>query len=465
MARTTLTQIRRDLVAALRGDEQDFTTGSISRGVLILAVPMMLELVFESVFAVVDVFFVARLGAEAVAAVGVTEVFVILIFAGSVGLGAGATAMVARRTGEGDHAAATLAAGQAIFLGVICGCITGVVGVMLAPKLLGWMGASDEVIAIGTPYTTVMLGTSVVIYLLFVINAAFRGAGEAAVAMKVLTVANLINIVLDPCLIFGLGPFPELGLEGAAWATVIGRGTGVAFQIWILVRSSRLHVELRHLVPDPKVLGRLARVSSAAVVQYLLPTGSWIAIIRLLAVFGDAAIAGYTIAWRIGVFVYLPAWGLSNAAATMVGQNLGAKKPDRAERAVWFAGRTALVYLTIPALAFLFIPETLMRFFNTEASVVAIGATLLFVWGLALFPSSHGLVALQGFNGAGDTTTPMIINGVVYWLCQIPIAVLLAFVVGLDERGVLYAVGIAETTLAIISIVLFRRGRWKTKMI
>jgi putative MATE family efflux protein len=456
----------RDLREAIRGSEQDFTAGSLRRAVFLLAVPMVLEMALESVFAVVDVFFVARLGADAVATIGLTEAVLTLIFAVAIGLSTATTAMVARRVGEKDADGAARAAVQALALGLLVSLALGGAGALLAPRLLGWLGASPAIVAGGSGYTAVLLGGCSTVLLLFLCNAVFRGAGDAAVAMRVLWFANLINIVLDPCFIFGLGPFPELGVTGAAVATSIGRGSGVLYQLVLLVRGrGRIRIARRHLRLDPQVMGRLLRLSLGGILQYLVATASWVALVRIMALFGSAALAGYTIAVRIIVFTILPSWGLSNAAATLVGQNLGAGQPERAERSVWVTAFYNMAFLTAVAVVFWIFAERLVLIFTADPEVVPVAAQGLRWIGLCYSAYAYGLVMVQAFNGAGDTDTPTLLNFACYWLWQIPVAWLLARNAGLGPRGVYLAIASSEILLAAAGVWLFRRGRWKSRRV
>ncbi|HEX5386618.1 MAG TPA: MATE family efflux transporter [Gemmatimonadales bacterium] len=470
---TTATVARRpaaDLWSALReavrGSRQDFTEGPVGRAILLLAVPMVLEMVLESVFAVTDVFFVSRLGADAVATVGLTESLMALVYAVAVGVSIGVTATVARRTGEKDPDGAARAAVQGIALGVALAAAIGVTGALLAPKLLALLGASPEVIAIGHGYTRILLGGSAVVLFLFLINAAFRGAGDAAVAMRVLWFASAMNIVLGPCLIFGLGPFPRLGVTGAAIATTTGRGLGVLVQFVFLCRpGGRLTIRRRHLRIDPAAIWRLVRLSASGVLQMLIGTASWIGLVRIVALFGSGALAGYTIGIRIIIFALLPSWGLSNAAATMVGQGLGARKPDRAERAVWLAAAYNLVFLTAIGIAFVALAEPIVRLFTTDPAVapVAVRCLRLVSFGFPLY--AYGMVLTQSFNGAGDTWTPTLLNLVCFWLWEIPLAWLLAVRFGFGPPGAFGAITAAFSALALLSVGIFRRGHWKLRTV
>lgn len=456
---------------ALRGSRRDYTEGPIGRAILVLAVPMVLEMVMESVFAVCDVFFVSRLGAEAVATVGLTESMLSLIYAMAVGLSIGATAVVARRIGERDAEGAARSAVQAIALGAFVALILGVAGALSAPRLLAAMGGSPALLDTGSAYARIMLGGNATIVLLFLINAIFRGAGDAAIAMRVLWLANAINILLGPCLIFGLGPFPALGVKGAAIATNIGRGTGAFFamsRLWSRPREGgprRIDIHRRHLRLDPPVLARLVRLSANGTVQTLIGTASWIGLIRILSTFGSGVLAGYTIGIRIVIFALLPSWGLSNAGATMVGQALGARKPDRAERAVWIAGFYNMCFLGAVGLLFVLLAPQIVHLFTSDPTVVpsALGALRIIALGFLFY--AYGMVLAAAFNGAGDTLTPTVLNVVVFWLWEIPLAYWLAKVVGAGPVGVYWSVTIAFSTLAVLSAVLFRRGKWKTRAV
>lgn len=451
---------------ALRGSHRDFTEDSIGRAIFLLAVPMVLEMAMESIFAVTDVFFVSRLGADAVATVGLTESMLTIVYGLALGLSIGATAMVARRIGEKDPDGAAHAAAQAIALGVIVAVAIGVLGVVLAPRLLSIMGASPTVLAGGTTYTRVMLGGNVVIMMLFMINAIFRGAGDAAIAMRVLWLANAINIVLGPLLIFGVGFFPELGVTGAAVATTIGRGTGALFALSRLTRpGGRLRLERRHLRLDPPLMLRLVRLSSSATFQVLIGMASWIGLIRILSSFGSDVLAGYTIAIRIVIFALLPSFGVSNAAATMVGQALGAAKPERAERAVWMAGFYNMCFLGAIGLLFVVFARPIIGIFTSDPRVIPYGVDCLRFVSYGFVFYAYGMVITQSFNGAGDTWTPTVINLFVFWLWEIPIAWLLAIFLGMGPHGVFVAITIAYSTLAVVSAVMFRRGTWKTKRV
>jgi putative MATE family efflux protein len=456
----------RAVAESLAGSDQDFTEGSLERGIVLLAVPMVLEMTLESVFAVCDVFFVSRLGPAAVATVGLTEAVVTLVFGVAIGLSMATTAMVARRIGEKDRDGAACAAVQAILLGLGVSVVFGAMGVLAAPHILGLMGADAEGVRVGSSYTAVLLGGTVTIVLLFLINAVFRGAGDAAIAMRVLWLANAVNLVLDPCLIFGLGPFPELGVTGAAVATTIGRGTGVVFQLVLLARGrGRVALRRSDLRLDLGVMARLVRVSLGGIFQFLIATASWLGLVRILAVFGSAALAGYTIAIRVIIFSILPSWGPSNAAATLVGQNLGAGKPDRATRAVWLTALYNVGFLGLVAVVFLLWAHPIVRLFTADPVVVRVGADCLRTISYGYVFYAFGMVIVQAFNGAGDTWTPTVINLCCYWLFQIPLAWALARPLGLGAHGVFLAIAIAESLIAVVGLAVFRLGRWKTRTV
>ena len=451
---------------AIAGSHRDFTSGSLDRSILLLAIPMVLEMVLESLFAVVDVFWVGRLGADAVATVGLTESMLTLVFAVAMGLSMSTTAMVARRIGEKDAAGAAVAAVQAVALGLAVAVIVGIPCLILAPNLLWLMGASQQIVSVGTSYARVVLGGSGVVLLLFLNNAIFRGAGDAAIAMRLLWVSNIINLVLDPCLIFGFGPFPRMGVTGAAVATLTGRSIGVAYQFYRLLRGTeRIRVLGRQIRLDLGVLQRLLRVSLTGILQFTIAHTSWIGLVRIVSIFGSAALAGYTIAIRIIIFVILPSWGLSNAAATLVGQNLGAKQPERAESAVWRTGFYNMLFLGTVGLFFVLFAEPAVRLFTQDPMVLPLGASCLRILSCGNIGYAYAMVMLQAFNGAGDTMTPTIVNLFGFWFLEIPLAYWLAIPVGLHSKGVFFSIVIAEVTIAGASILLFRRGRWKRQQI
>lgn len=456
----------RDLVEAIRGSELDYTQGSIGRAILLLAVPMVLEMAMESVFAVVDVFFVASLGASAVATVGLTESMLTLVYAVAIGLSMGTTAMVARRIGEKNPEEAARTAVQAVLVGIAASVPFALVGIFFAKDALVLMGADPWVLEHGYKYTRWMLGGNVVIMLLFMNNAIFRGAGDAAIAMRVLWVANGINIVLGPTLIRGWGPFPELGVEGAGIATTIGRGTGVLMQFFVLFRGARhIRVLWSQVQVNAALMWRLVRVSLGGIGQFVIATSSWIFLVRIMSEFGSAALAGYTIAIRIVIFTFLPAWGLSNAAATLVGQNLGAKQPERAERSVWLTGLANMGFMAVVAAVYIIWNEPLIRVFTDDPEVIAIGADCLRIVSYGYLFYAWELVMINAFNGAGDTITPTIINFICFWMIEIPVAYVLAMKTGMGAHGVYWSIVIAESAAGLIAIFWFRRGKWKTRMV
>ncbi|MBV8867716.1 MAG: MATE family efflux transporter [Acidobacteriaceae bacterium] len=451
---------------ALRGSHQDYTTGSLNRSILLLAIPMILEMVLESLFAVVDVFWVSRLGADAIATVGLTESVLTLVFAVAIGLSMSTTAMVARRIGEKDHEGAAVAAVQAIFLGLIASILVGLPCLLLAPKLLAIMGATPSIVIMGSNYTRIALGGSGVVLLLFLNNAIFRGTGDAAIAMRLLWVSNILNLIFDPCLIFGLGPFPRLGVTGAALATFSGRGIGVLYQFYRLGKGTeRIRILGRHIRLQGNVLWRLFRVSITGILQFLIGQASWIALVRIVSLFGASALAGYTIGIRIVIFAILPSWGLSNAAATLVGQNLGAGRPDRARSAVWRTGFWNMVFLgSVGVLFILFAPE-IIRLFTHDSSVFHYAVDCLRVFSCGNMAFAYGMVMLQAFNGAGDTLTPTYVNLFGFWILELPLAWWLAMYTTLRVNGVFLSVVVAQTAIVVISIILFRQGRWARQRI
>lgn len=444
------------------GSHQDFTEGAIGRAIVLLAVPMVLEMCMESLFGVVDVFWVSRLGADAVATVGLTETALTVLFVVAMGLSIGATALVSRRIGEKDERAAGSVAVQAIIIGVLVSATTAISGYFFAPNLLRIMGGSDSVVRIGSGYTRMILSGSVTIFLLFLINAVFRGAGDAAIAMRVLWLANFVNICLNPCLIFGVGPFPRLGVTGSAVGTTIGRGVGVLLQLWVLFSGrGRIAVHLSQWRLDLAVMWRLIRLSLNAMFQYMVQMASWIGMVRIIATFGSAATAAYTVAFKVIIFAILPSWGMSNAAATLVGQNLGAGKPARAEASVWRTGLYNMLFLGSIGLLFIALAPQIISVFTSDPVVapLAVNALRLFSFGNVSY--SYGMVITAAFNGAGDTKTPTGLNLVCFWLCQIPLAWALAFHAHLGPTGVYAAVVFSDSLLAALGILLFRRGNWK----
>ena len=451
---------------AVRGSTRDFTSEPIGMSLFLLAVPMVLEMVMESVFALVDVFFVGRLGPDAVAVVILTESMMALVYAVAFGLAIGATATVARRVGEQDSEGAAKTSTHVIYLGVIVSLVMGVAGVVLAPSLLTALGAEPQVVLMGTTFMRIMLGGNAVVVFLFLLNAIFRGAGDAAIAMRVLWLANGLNIILGPCFIFGLLFFPQLGVTGAAIGTTIGRGCGVLFAFWYLFKGEkRFQIRRDHWQIDPAMLWRLTKLSWTAVLQFLIGTASWSALVRVVAGFGSEAVAGYGIALRMVVFLLLPSLGLSNAAATLVGQNLGAGKPDRSEKAVWTAAfLNAGIYGAV-GFALLFVSGSVVQFFTNDTVVINYGSDALRIIGYGFLFYGFGMVMETAFNGAGDTWTPTWINLFIFWIFEIPLAYLLAYHFGLGPHGVFWAITVAFSLLAIVAALLFRRGKWKLKTV
>ena len=451
---------------AVRGSRRDFTRGPVGRAIFLLSVPMVLEMLMESVFVVADVFFVGKLGADAVAVVGLTESMMTIVYTVAIGLSIGVTATVARRVGEKNPEGAARAAAQSLVIGAAASLLVGATGIAFAPDLLALMGASEGVVETGADFTRVMLGGSGVVIFLFLINAVFRGAGDAAVAMRVLWLANAINIVLGPCLIFGLGPFPEMGVTGAAVATTIGRGCGALYAFSNLLRAgSRVRLLRRHFRIEPGVISSLLRLSSSGTFQVLIGTASWIGLVRIISTFGSEALAGYTIGIRIIMFALLPSWGMSNAAATMMGQSLGAGRPDRAEKAVWLAGFYNMCFLGLIGLAFVIFPGQIVSWFTNDPAVYGYAAACLRIVALGFLFYAYGMVLTQSFNGAGDTRTPTVINLLIFWLWEIPLGYVLAKVLGFGPHGVFWAVMIAFSSLAVVSAVVFKRGGWKRSVV
>ena len=451
---------------AIRGSHQDYTEAPIGRAVVLLAVPMVLEMMMESIFVVADVFFVGRLGPDAVATVGITESLMTVMYALAIGLSIGAAATVARRVGEKDLDSAGRSAVQSVLMGLGAAAIFGTIGILFGPRLLALMGASDDVLNTGSTFARVMLGGSGTVVLLFLINAVFRGAGDAAIAMRVLWFANAINIILGPCLIFGIGPFPELGVTGAAVGTTIGRGSGVLYQLFHLSRrGGRLQVRRSHLKFDFEVMRTILRISGTATFQNFIGTASWMGLVRILTGFGSAAVAGNTIGIRIILFALLPSFGVSNAAATLVGQNLGAKKPERAEAAAWKAGMYNTICLgTVGAIFLLFAPQ-IVSLFTMDAEVALYGVRCLRIVSAGFLFYGYAMVLTASFNGAGDTRTPTLINLVCLWLWEIPLAWALAHPFGFGPTGVFIAVSVAFSTMAFVSGWLFSKGMWKSKRV
>jgi putative MATE family efflux protein len=451
---------------ALRGSHHDYTTGSLNRSILLLAIPMVLEMVLESLFAVVDVFWVGRLGANAVATVGLTESLIALVFAIGLGLALSTTAMVARRIGEKDPEGAAIAGVQAIIIGLTVSFGMGIPAAIVAPELLKLMGATPAIVTEGSGYARIALGGCGAIIMLFLNNGIFRGAGDAAIAMRLLWVSNIINLVLDPFLIFGLGPFPHLGITGAAVATFSGRTIGVLYQFYRLMKGSeRIRVLARHLRFNMVVMLRLMRVALTGMMQFAVANASWILLVRIVSEFGSVAVAGFTVAIRIVTFFILPSWGLSNAASTLVGQNLGAKRPDRAAQAVWRTAFYNMLFLGSIGIFFIAFATPVVNLFVDDPAVISLAVLALRTFSCGNVGYAYGMVMLQAFNGAGDTSTPTIVNFFGFWVVGLPLAWWLAIGLHLQAEGAFLAIVVAECAMASVGIILFRQGRWKRQRI
>lgn len=451
------------LKAAFLGKEYDYTSGSIKTSLVLLSIPMIMEMFMESLFAIVDIYFVSKLGDnDAVATVGLTESVLMLIESVAIGVAMACIAMVARRIGEKNHEAASIAGMQAILLGTFVSLIMGALALIYTDDILRFMGGSESLIETGSSFTRIILGSNLVLMLLFLFNGIFRGAGNAALAMYTLYLSNGLNIILDPCLIHGYFFFPKMGLEGAAIATVIGRSAGVVFQIYLLVKGYALiKPKLNHLIPRWSIIWKLIRVSAGGAGQFLISTASWIFLLRILAGFGSAVLAGYTIAIRVIIFTILPAWGMSNATATLVGQNLGANEPDRAEETVWLAGKYNALFLAVVSIIFIVLADPVISLFSQDPRVVREGAMGLRIICTGYIFFSYQMVLSQSFNGAGDTMTPTLINFIGSWLFQIPLAYLLAIYWNLGSEGVYIAIACTSVVLATLNFVAFKSGRWK----
>lgn len=447
---------------ALSGEQIDLTKGSIKRAIFLLSVPMILEMCMESIFALVDIAYVSQVSTNAVATIGLTESVITLVYAVAVGLSMAGTAIVARRIGEKDKNGANKAAVQVIFLGVLVAAIVSVIGILFPKEILGLMGGEQSLIDEGYRYTQILFGGNITIVLLFLINAVFRGAGNASMAMWALLLSNGLNIILDPIFIFGWGPVPEYGVAGAAIATTIGRGTAVLFQLFILFYgATRIKLALKDLVLDAKVMFNMIKVSLGGIGQFLIGTSSWIFLMRIMSEFGSGVLAGYTISIRIMMFTLLPAWGMSNAAATLVGQNLGAKQPDRAEKSVWITSKYNAWFMAIVSIIYLLFATTIVSWFSDAQDVVYYGAISLQIVTAGYVFYAYGMTITNAFNGAGDTKTPTIINFFCFWLFQLPFAYLAAITFDWGPKGVFWAIAIAEVAIAIIAILWFKKGTWK----
>jgi putative MATE family efflux protein len=464
MAEKSYTNFLRDLKEAITGAEQDFTEGRLSRAIILLSIPAVLEMIMESIFVIVDIYFVSKLGANAVATVGLTESMITIVYAISLGIATATTSLVSRRIGEKNPEKASNTAFQAILTGMILSVLIAVPGAFYSNKLLHLMGASPDIIYNMSGYTRIMIGSNSVIMLLFIINAIFRSAGDAAIAMRVLCIGNIINIVLDPCLIFGWGPFPQLGVKGAAVATTIGRGIAVLYQFYLLFYGKkRIQLSIKNFGIDFKIIGKLLRLSVGSIGQNLIGTTSWIALVRIISLFGSEIVAGYTIAIRIISFILLPSWGISNAASTLVGQNLGAKKPERADRAVMITSWANMILLGLIGLVLVAFPAPFIRFFISDQSVLNAGIECLRIISIGFIAYGFGMVLVNSFNGAGDTTTPLKINIFAFWLIEIPLAWFLAVKAQMHEKGVFIAIVVAESIMTLTAWLVFRRGKWKLK--
>jgi putative MATE family efflux protein len=447
---------------AIRGDIKDFTTGSIDKAIFLLSVPMILEMVLESLFAVVDIFFVNKLGKEAVTTVGLTESLMYIVYSLAIGLSMGTAAIVARRTGEKNFKAIGDIAMQAIYISIGIAIVLGLTGIIFAKELLSMMGAGETVVNSGYRFTQIMFGGNIVIMLLFLNNAVFRGAGDAAIAMRVLWIANIINIILDPILIFGLGPVPALGVTGAAIATTTGRGIAVLVQLYYLWKGKGvLKVLKEHLSVKWDIIKQILQLSVGGVGQYVIASCSWIFLMRIISDFGQDAVTGYQTALRVIVFTILPAWGFANAAATLVGQNLGAGKPERAEKSVWRTAFLTMLFFIFIAIVFLLFANPILSVFIHDAVSLSYGVECLHIIALGYLFFSYGMIISQSFNGAGDTKTPTILNFVCFWLLQIPLSWFMAKWLQMGPKGVYFAIGISEASLALICIVIFKQGKWK----
>lgn len=451
------------ILSSLRGEERDYTQGSIRLAIILLAIPMILELSLESVFALVDMYFVGKLGQNAIAVVGYTESMITLVYSVAIGLSTAATAVIARRVGEKELKGASKAAIQALFIAAVLSTAVSIIGFMYADEMLKFMGATDEVIKEGANFTRIMFGFNIVIMLLFLINGIFRGAGNAALAMKSLWIASICNIILDPLLIYGFGSWQGWGLEGAAIATCIGRGTGVVYQIYHLFSGSGLiKIRKADILPDYTIIKSMIHLAWPATFQFIIASGSWIVLTRIVAETGGTeASAGYQIAIRNVVFFILPAWGLSNAAATLVGQNLGANQPKRAEESVLLATKYNAIFMALVSVVFVFFSSPIISFFTDVAVVHQIGVRALQIIGSGFVFYGIGMVMVQSLNGAGDTRTPTWINFIGFWLIQIPLAYFFKHFTDFGLDAIFAAIPIAETGIAIVAYYIFRKGSWK----
>ena len=453
----------RNFRLALSGDEKDFISGDINRAIFLLSVPMVLEMAMESLFAIVDIFFVSKVSIDAAATVGMTESVMTLVYSLAWGLSTGASAYIARRIGENKPEDAGRAAAQTVLISVFLSLIIGITGAVFAEDLLRLMGGDPELISKGTNFTRIMFAGNVVIMLLFSLGGVLRGAGDASTAMRSLWLANGINIILDPILIFGLGPFPELGVTGAAIATTTGRGVGVLYQLYMLQKGGgNVGLKASYFKIDWEIIRQIVSISAGSTVQFMIGSASWIFLMRIISIFGSSVVAGYTIAIRIIIFTIMPSWGMANAAGTLVGQNLGANQPERAEKSAWTAAYLNVGFLILVGIFFFFFADNFVAFFNADPKVVATGVECLKIFCFGYLFFGFGMVLSQAFNGAGDILTPTIVNIICFWAIEIPLAYVLAISFDWGPRGCYWSVAISESLLAIIFIVLFRKGKWKT---
>lgn len=466
MNRQRALQLLTDIKEAIAGTEQDFTSGSMRRAIFLLAVPMVLEMLMESTFAVFDIYFVTKLGPDAIATVGLTESLITIVYAIGVGLSMATTALVSRRIGEKDPEKAARAAFQSIITGLAVSLLIAIPGMIFAKDLMRMMGANDTIVNEMSSYTSIMLGGNAVIMMLFIINAVFRSSGDAAISFRVLVIANLLNIILDPLLIFGIGPFPELGITGAAIATNTGRGLAVLYQLYLLFYGKgRVRLSAKNIAIRMETIRQVLKLSAGGIGQYLIATSSWIGLYRIISEFGSEALAGYTIAIRIVIFALMPAWGISNAASTLVGQNLGAGKPDRAEKSVWVVSRINMFYMGLVSILLVLLPGLFIGIFAEDTGFAESGVVALRTVSYGLIFYGLGMVVVQSFNGAGDTITPTKINFVIFWLIEIPLAYILAMMTGMGEQGVYYSIIIAESLMTLAAVYYFRKGKWKLKQV
>jgi putative MATE family efflux protein len=454
-----LTSFFRLLKQAVKGGEENFTEGSINRAIFLLSVPMVLEMLMESLFAVVDIFYVSRLGDnDAIATIGLTESVLTIIYSLAMGISMGATAMVARRVGEKDIPAAQVAAAQAIYIGIGLSLIISVIGIIFSTDILRLMGASESLIANNSGYTRWMLCGNITIVMLFIINGIFRGAGNASIAMRALIISNGLNIAVAPIFIFVF----KMGVEGAAIATMIGRGTGVLYQVYHLTKGKgMIHLSIQNMAVRWDIIWRLIKVSAGGTGQFIIASASWIFLVRIISTFGSAALAGYTIGIRVIIFAIMPAWGMANAAATLVGQNLGAGLPERAEKSVYRSAFLNMIFLGIVTVVFYTLAGPIVRIYTDDPAVLQSGIQCLKIVSLGYIFYAYGMVIIQSFNGAGDTLTPTILNVFGFWLFQIPFAYLMAIVLEFETTGAYIAIVTAESAMAIAAIIIFRRGKWK----